>query len=100
MFMGEELKRNINCTKLYIDGKEFEGVKDFSAILYYEAPDNDSNINLKNNHFSCSLRIADKKLNKHYHLMNNSKNWRIRKKNRKKYDKRFTEIFGAILGIS
>ncbi len=98
MFVGEKSERNMSCTKLYIDGKEIEGINGFSAVWSHEMLDEHESINLNNNEFSCSFRVADKELSTYYHLMNNSKSWRIRKKNRKRYDERFIEMFGVILG--
>lgn len=97
--MGEKSKRSMSYTKLYIDGKEIAGINDFSAVCCYEVPGEHESISLNDNEFNCSFRIADKKLSTYYHLMNSSKSWRIRKKNRKRYDKRLIEMFGAILRI-
>lgn len=95
--MGEELE-SIGCSKLYINGEEIENINDFFVAWSCEVSDEHENINLNDNEFNCSFRTADKKLNTYCHLMNNSKSWRIRKKNRKRYDKRLIEMFGVILG--
>ena len=95
--MGEELE-SIRCSKLYINGEGIESINDFFVAWSCEVSDEHESINLNDNEFNCSFRIADKKLNTYYHLMNNSKGWRIRKKNRKRYDKRLIEMLGVILG--
>jgi hypothetical protein len=96
--MGEELE-SIRCSKLYINGEEIENINDFSATWNCKAPDEYESINLSDNEFSCSFRVADKKLNTYHHLMKSSKSWRIRKKNNKKYHERFIEKYGILLGL-
>ena len=95
--MGEDM---ISINKIYIDGKEVKNIKDFDVTMIYEVSDNKyANLNLNNQEVSYSLKLSDKKLNKYYYLMNNSKNRRIRKKNSKKYHEKFIEKYGLLLGL-
>lgn len=95
-------KIGISNIKLYINGKKLAELdKAILAIEHNKYTYKNTKIidEFTNKEFEFDFKFADKKLNKYYWLMSNSKSLRIREKNYKKYHKRLKEKYGVMLGL-